>query len=205
VDSLTTHLADLPLHGYLLSFLTTPRNNPSTRSRQRERMPVLSIFVFWLNSRADSKGVAIGPVNRRYCTYTSTIKQIPPIRLHMFVLLPNLWAFFCLSHLLAPESFVFATPWRLRLFLLLIRSTEDGNSLLSYNPHKVCYVSVQFQPAFPALFPPSPPVAIFSSPAADHNSHLQCAENTVSNVDFHLYSQTTPGVDLRFLRLLWSL
>ena len=79
----------------------------------------------------------------------------------MFVLLPILWAFFCLSHLLAPESFVFATPWRLRLFLLLIRSTEDGNSLLSYNPHKVCYVSVQFQPAFPVLFPRLPQLLFF--------------------------------------------
>ena len=35
--------------------------------------------------------------------HTSTIKQIPPFRLHMFVPLPNLCSFFCVSSLLAPN------------------------------------------------------------------------------------------------------
>ena len=49
-------------------------------------------------------------------THTSTIKQIPPIRLHMFVPLPNLCRFFCFPYILAPKPFVFTTPWQSRLF-----------------------------------------------------------------------------------------
>ena len=47
---------------------------------------------------------------------TSTIKQIPPIRLHMFVPFPNLCRFFCLSRHLARKPFVFAIPWQSRRF-----------------------------------------------------------------------------------------
>jgi len=47
---------------------------------------------------------------------TSTIKQIPPFRLHIFVLFPNLCRFFCVLRLLAPVLFVFKAPWHSRLF-----------------------------------------------------------------------------------------
>ena len=51
------------------------------------------------------------------------------IHLHIFVLLPNLCAFFCLSHLLIPISFVFATPWQSCLFL---NSFNQPNMVILY-------------------------------------------------------------------------
>ena len=69
--------------------------------------------------------------------YTSTIKQIPPIRLHMFVPFPNLCRFFCLSRHLARKPFVFATPWQSRWFpnrTFVTRSSDRTYSLLSLAP-----------------------------------------------------------------------
>ena len=56
--------------------------------------------------------------------YTSTIKQIPPIRLHMFVPLPYLCHFFCFSLILACKPFVFGNPWQAQRFPNLTRSPD---------------------------------------------------------------------------------
>jgi len=66
---------------------------------------------------------------------TSTIKQTPPFCLHMFVLLPNLYHFFCLSCLLASK------PLSLRLLgnraCFQIGPTDPWSSPFSFVPFSV--------------------------------------------------------------------
>ena len=64
---------------------------------------------------------------------TSTIKQIPPFRLHMFVPLPKLCSFFCVSRHLALNllsSGFLGNPACFQIGLLLARSLSHDRSIL---------------------------------------------------------------------------
>ena len=101
---------------------------------------------------------------------TSTIKQIPPFRLHIFVLFPNLCRFFCVLSLLAPVLFVFKAPWQSRLFpnrtRLLFINRSCPFFFVSYSSpiaYKIPRRSVSgSNPAF-LLFSPTSSFAIVST------------------------------------------